>query len=115
MDITNRKSQTNRFLLEAGEIDRITEELMKILSDEPIDRKDALRLRFILEETLLNYMDFCPEGTAASLRFSHSFGMIRISLKIEGKKMDPFQEKDPSFTSVMGSLLANSNSLNRFR
>lgn len=113
MGITNRKSQSNQFLLEAGEIDRIMEELMKFLSDEPIDRKDALRLRFLLEETLLNYKDFCPEGTAASLRFSHSFGMIRISLKVEGKKMDPFQEKDPSFTSVMGSLLANSNSLNR--
>ena len=93
MGITNRNSQNNQFLLEAGEIDRIMEELMKFLSDEPIDRKDALRLRFLLEETLLNYKDFCPEGTAASLRFSHSFGMIRISLKVEGEKMDPFQEK----------------------
>ena len=50
--ITNRKSQNNQFLLEAGEIDRIMEELMKFLSDEPIDRKDALRLRFLLEETM---------------------------------------------------------------
>lgn len=81
VDRTNRKNKNHQFLLEAGEIDRITEELMKFLSDEPIDRKDALRLRFVLEETLLNYKDFCPEGTAASLRFSHSFGMIRISLK----------------------------------
>ena len=52
MGITNRKSQNNQFLLEAGEIDRIMEELMKFLSDEPIDRKDALRLRFLLEETI---------------------------------------------------------------
>ena len=113
MDITNRKSHENKFLLEAEEIERIMEELTKLLSDEPVDRKDALRLKLILEETLLNYMDFYPEGTQASLRFSRSLGVFRVSLKVAGEKMDPFQEKDSSFTSIMGSLLANSNSLNR--
>ena len=62
MDITNRKSHENKFLLEAEEIERIMEELTKLLADEPVDRKDALRLKLILEETLLNYMDFYPEG-----------------------------------------------------
>ena len=90
MDITNRRSQENRFVLKAEEIDRIMDELAGILSDEPVDRKDALRLRLILEEALLNYMDFCPEGTLVSLRFSRSFGTIRISLKVEGDSMDPF-------------------------
>ena len=113
MDPTNRKSHENKFLLEAEEIERIMEELTKLLADEPVDRKDALRLRFILEETVLKYKDFYPEGTQASLRFSRSLGVFRVSLKIEGEKLDPFQEKDPSLTSVMGSLLANSNSLNR--
>ena len=113
MDITNRRSQENKFLLQAEEIDRITGELTTLLSAESIDRKDGLRLRFILEEALLNYMDFCPEGTLASLRFSHSLGTFRVSLKVEGDSLDPFEEKDPSVTSVMGSLLAGSDSLNR--
>ena len=55
--------------------------------------KATLRLKSGGISYRLNYKDFCPEGTAASLRFSHSFGMIRISLKVEGEKMDPFQEK----------------------
>ena len=61
MDITNKRSQENKFVLKAEEIDRIMEELADILSAEPIDRKDALRLRLILEEALLQYLDFCPE------------------------------------------------------
>ncbi|MBR0400864.1 MAG: cation:dicarboxylase symporter family transporter [Mogibacterium sp.] len=113
MDITNKRSQENRFELKAEEIDRITEELDEILSNEPIDRKDALRLRFIIEEVLLNYRDFCSEGSDASLWFSVTFGRFRISLKIVGDRMDPFTEQDPSVTSVMGSMLANSDSLNR--
>lgn len=113
MDITNKRSEENRFVLRADEIDRITEELADMLSSEPLDQKDMLRLKFILEETLLNYMDFCPEGTTASLRFSRTFGKFRISLKVEGDSMDPFSKNDPSATSVMGSLLANSDSLNR--
>ena len=113
MDITNRRSQENKFALNPEEIDRIMGELAQMLSAEPVDRRDALRLRFILEEALLNYRDFCPEGTLASLRFSHSLGTFRVSLKVEGDSMDPFLEKDPSVTSVMGSLLAGSDSLNR--
>lgn len=54
MDITNTRSQNNKFELKAEEIDRITEELTEILSVEPIDRKDALRLQYVLEEALLN-------------------------------------------------------------
>ncbi|MBQ3281452.1 MAG: cation:dicarboxylase symporter family transporter [Eubacterium sp.] len=113
MDITNKRSQEKVFTLSAQEIDRITEELSEILSTEPVDHKDAIRLRLILEETLLNYMDFCPEGTSVSVKISRFFGRFRLSLLIEGDSMDPFAVKDPSVTSVMGSLLAGSDSLNR--
>ena len=114
MDITNRRSQENKFALNPEEIDRIMGELAQMLSAEPVDRKDALRLRFILEEALLNYRDFCPEGTLASLRFSHSLGTFRVSLKVEGDSMDPFLEKDPSVTSVMGSLRLKCRNLEKF-
>lgn len=113
MDITNKRSQENRFELTDREIDRIADELSEVLSGEPIERKDFLSLKFILEETLLKYRDFCPEGSTASLRFSRSLGTIRISLNVEGESMNPFAENDPSVTSVMGSLLANSDTLNR--
>jgi len=111
MDITNIRSQENRFLLSAEEIDRATEEINDVLSHEPVVRKDALRLKLILEETMLDYMDFFPEGTTASLRFSRAFGALRVSMKVEGDSKDPFEQDDSSLTSVMGSLLANSGTL----
>ena len=113
MDITNIRSQENRFRLRAEEIDRVTDELTEMLSSEPVDRKDALRLKLILEETMLKYMDHWPEDSSASLRFSRSLGTFRVSLKVEGESMDPFAENDSSVTSVMGSLLANSDRMNR--
>lgn len=113
MDITNKRSQENKFELRPEEIDRIMDELSQILAAQPIDRKDGLRLKFILEETLLNYRDFCPEGTLVSLRFSRALGVFRLSLMVEGDSMNPFLQNDPSVTSVMGSLLANSDTLNR--
>ena len=113
MGIANIRRQEMRFYLRAAEIDRIMNELEGILSAETVDRKDALRFKLILEETLLKYMEICPADTDASLRFSRSPGSFRVSLKVDGESMDPFSEKDPSVTSVMGSLLANSDTLSR--
>ena len=113
MDYTKRKSLENKFELKAEEIDRIMDELAGSFSGESIERKDALRLRFILEETLLKYRDFCSEDARASLRFSRAFGAFRVSLKVRGDSFDPFDEDDSSVSSVMGSLLANSDTLNR--
>lgn len=113
MDISNKRSQDNRFELKATEIDRIMDELDEVIASEPVERKDALRLKLILEETMLHYMESCPEGTTASLRFSHTFGTFRVSFKVEGDSFDPFSANDPLVTSVMGSLLANSDTLNR--
>lgn len=113
MDITNKKSEQNRFVLNASEIDRIMDELSDILANEPIDRKNALRLRLIMEETLIEYMEFFPEGTEASLRFSQPLGSFRVSLMVEGDSMDPFLDEDSTVATVMGSLLANSETLNR--
>ncbi|MBR0303011.1 MAG: cation:dicarboxylase symporter family transporter, partial [Clostridia bacterium] len=73
----------------------------------------ALRLRFILEETMLKYRDALSEAAVASLRFSRFFGTFRVSLRVRGESFDPFSAEDPSEVSVMGSLLANSDSLNR--
>ena len=103
----------DKFELNAMEIDRVVDETGELLAKEKIDPKDALRLRFMLEETILKYRDELSEKALASLRFSRFFGTFRISLRIRGDSFDPFSEGDVSETSVMGSLLANSGGLNR--
>ena len=107
------KTIQDSFELTAVGIDRYVEETANLLKNEKIDPKDALRLRFILEETMLKYRDAFSEKVVASLRFSRFFGTFRISLRVEGDSFDPFSEDDSSEKSVMGSLLAKSDSLNR--
>ena len=107
------KTIQDKFELTASNIDRYVEETGDLLSKEKIDPKEAIRLRFILEETILKYRDTLSEKAVASLRFSRFFGAFRVSLRIKGESFDPFSEESSSEASVMGSLLANSDSLNR--
>lgn len=107
------KTIQDRFELTAEEIDRYVEATSDLLEEKKIDTKDALRLRLILEETILKYRDAFTEKAEASLRFSSFFGAFRVSLKVKGESMDPFSGEDFSEASVMGSLLANSESLSR--
>ena len=107
------KAIQEKLELTAAEIDRSVDETAALLSEQKIDPKDALRLRFLLEETILNYRDALSEKAVASLRFSRFFGTFRISLRIKGESYNPFSEDESSETSIMGSLLANSGSLNR--
>ena len=102
-----------KFQLTPAEIDRCIEQVGELLADENIDPKEALRLRLILEETILNYRDALSEEAVASLRFSRVLGTFRVSLRVRGESFDPFSEEDPSGMSIMGSLMANSDSLNR--
>ena len=44
----------DKFELTAAEIDRYVGETEELLAKEKIDPKDALRLRFMLEETISN-------------------------------------------------------------
>ena len=107
------KTIQDKFELTATEIDRSVDATAELLAEQKIDSKDALRLRFVLEETILKYRDALSEKAVASLRFSRFFGTFRISLRVKGDSFDPFSEGDTSESSVMGSLLANSGTINR--
>ena len=107
-----RPAQEN-FELTAAEIDRTVKETAELLAKEKIDPKDALRLRLMLEETMLRYRDALTEKAVASLRFSRFFGAFRVSLRIKGESLNPFVEEDDTETSLMGSLLASSDTLNK--
>ena len=107
------KTIQDKFELTPEEIDRCIDQTADLLAETKIDQKEALRLRFILEETILQYRDALSEKALASLRFSRFFGSFRVSLRVKGESFDPFKKDDSSDASVMGSLMANSDSLNR--
>ena len=107
------KTIRDKFELNAADINRYVGQTGELLEKVKIESNDALRLQLILEETMLKYRDALSEKAEASLHFSRFFGAFRVSLRIKGESFDPFSEEDSSMTSVMGSLLANSDSMNR--
>ena len=107
------KTIQDKFELTPLEIDRYVEETAQLIAEDSVEPKDAMRMRFMLEETILKYRDELSEKAVASLRFSRFFGSFRISLRVKGEKYDPFKDESDSDVSVMGSLLSNSGGLNR--
>ena len=107
------KDVLDRFNLTAAGIDDAVEETAARLKSLPVDQKEALQLRFLLEEILLQYRDHFPEETGVSLRFSEIFSSFRVSVRIKCESLDPFRKDEDEGESVMGSLLANSESLRR--
>ena len=104
------KTIQDKFALDPQSIGQTIEATERILSEASIDHKDALRLNLFLEETMLKYRDVLSEDALASLRFSSFFGSFRVSLRIRGESFNPF-EADDSDVSVMGSLMANTDTL----
>ena len=107
------KDVLDRFDLSAAGISDAVEETAARLAKLPVDPKEAIRLRFLLEEILLQYRDHFPEDTGVSLRFSEIFSSFRVSVRIKCDSLDPFRKDEDSDASVMGSLLANSDNLRR--
>ena len=100
----------DKFKLQPETIDNVTEETRGNLAAVGIDSKDALRLTLFLEECILKYRDAFSEDAEASVRMSRFFGAIRVSLRVRGDSLDPFAA-DESDVSVMGSLMANTKTL----
>ena len=105
------KTIQDKFPLDAQSIGKTVEATANIISEASIDRKDAIRLGLLLEEVMLKYKDAFSEKALASLRFSSFLGSFRVSLRIRGESFNPFGENE-SEQSVMGSLMAHSDTLN---
>ena len=104
------KTIQEKFSLDQKSIAQTIEQTEQILSTANIDKNDALRLNLFLEEVMLKYRDALSDEVLASLRFSSFFGSLRVSLRVRGNSFNPFEEKE-SDISVMGSLMANSETL----
>ena len=85
------KDILDRFDLTANGINDAVEETAGRLAKFPVDKKEAVRLRFLLEEMLLQYRDNFPENTGVSLRFSQIFSSFRVSVHIKRGSFTPFR------------------------
>ena len=79
-----------QFHLSSGDIITATEKSFAFLSDNQIDRKDALRVKLAAEDVLLTYRQKFGEEAAFSLYLEKRMGIPRVILRIVGESFDPF-------------------------
>lgn len=71
------------------------------------ERKEALKTKLILEETLLKYRDKFDEETEIRYHESKVLGQLKVSIYIDGNSYNPFEIKETPGDIIMDSLLAS--------
>ena len=59
-------------------IEIIRETIGEFLDSAKVDRKDALRIKFATEETLLNYQEYFGEALEVTLECHKRYGRPRV-------------------------------------
>lgn len=77
----------------------------EFLSECGLERRDSLRLRLTIEETLLKYQEALgPEGTF-SIRCVRRLGRSRVELAFPGERIDPALSQEETDSEVLRGLL----------
>ena len=106
--MNNNYRQQEYFLTPSG-IDESLRQVISFLTEKKTEKKNILRIRMGLEESLLDYRDAFGEEKKFLLKMSDGLGQIRVSVSVAGYMLDPFvknsaAEQDSSF---MRAALAN--------
>ncbi|MBQ5672861.1 MAG: hypothetical protein IIV46_01455, partial [Phascolarctobacterium sp.] len=90
-------------------IDIISETIGEFLDSAKVDRKDALRIKFATEETLLNYQEYFGEVQEVTLECHKRFGRPRVLISIACDRFNPFDEKlkQGESSEVLNGVLVN--------
>ena len=88
------------YLLNAGGVDEISEELQEVLTEQGMERREALRIRLTIEELLLRVMDHNKDApVTATLSVRKRFGTRTLFLKYGGPSFDPSDVEDGTWGS----------------
>lgn len=95
------------YILNAENIDRMSERLQEILEHPGVKRTECLRLRLSMEEILLNWMEEAA-GADVQLFVEGKRRKLCIVLEMKGERLDPFPPGDGYGNAAMaGSILSN--------
>ena len=88
------------YLLNAGGVDEISEELQEVLTEQGMERREALRIRLTIEELLLRVMEHNHDApVTATLSVRKRFGARTLFLKYGGPSFDPSDVEDGTWGS----------------
>lgn len=83
-------------------VDRAAE----FLGECGLERKDCLRLRMTIEETLLKYQETLGTEGGFSIRCVKRLGRVRVELTVPGERIDPALSQEETDSEVLRGLLA---------
>lgn len=86
--------KTESFRLNALGIDTISEQLHEEMTQLKIAPQEMIRLRFSVEEGLLNWMEQLGEDTPCSIRYGKRNNTFYITLFCKGQRYNPLAQDD---------------------
>ena len=66
------------------------EHIRGFLENTKIPHNEVIKMTLLVEETLLQYQEFCGEDTDFSMNLYPLFNAFKIDISIKGEKLDPF-------------------------
>lgn len=98
------------YALNPDSIDQISQEFFDYMQHSAFDRRDAIRLRILLEEMLMKWMKRFDEGTTVSLVCGSRFTRRFIRISVNGPEYNPMlrTEDQEDGDYVLNNLLAQS-------
>ena len=66
------------------------EHIRGFLENTKIPHNEVIKMTLLVEETLLQYQEFCGEDTDYSMNLYPLFNAFKIDISIKGEKLDPF-------------------------
>ena len=79
-----------RFNLSRNEIDQCSEEVFRYLTEHKVEKKEAIRIRFSLEEVLITWMEQLGVNAETIISCGRQFGRFSVRLQCRGAECNPF-------------------------
>jgi len=88
-------------------IDLLSERLSQMYTSCGVSRKDTLRARLILEETLIKYKNRFHEEIELTCRQYQIFGQCRFVIRIKSPSFDPFSLEENPMAFMIQSVMSS--------
>jgi Na+/H+-dicarboxylate symporter len=95
------------YLLTNESVDEISEQISTFLSELNMETKNRLRIRFLVEEILLDWQAHFSDQVTCQVRMGKRFRRPFIQLEIPGESCNPLEKNTEEFGNYRNRLLAN--------
>ena len=93
-----------QYNLSNSNIDLACEKVGSFLASAGVDKREALRIKLTLEETLLEYQARYGEDAKHKLKCIKRLSAIRVEIELAGESFNPFEKENESGTVINGLL-----------